>query len=64
MTAITTALRNRFFLTGILCGALFGVVTGTLLAFGVGNNRVDTVRVSLTRLVRRERSPDYSKIFV
>lgn len=31
--------KNRFFITGILFGGLFGLLAGSLVAFQVGSNR-------------------------
>jgi hypothetical protein len=65
MTAMTTTFRNRFFLKGILLGGLFGLFAGTVMAFQIGNNRVDTVKGAMVGWFRRNKTPvDYSKIFV
>lgn len=45
-------LRNRFFLEGILLGCLCGVVLGSLIAFQVGNERVNDARRKMERAVR------------
>jgi uncharacterized integral membrane protein len=47
-------LRNRFFVEGIVLGGLCGVILGTLIAFQVGNERVNDARRRVERVVRRE----------
>ncbi len=47
-------LRNRFFLEGILLGSLCGVFLGSLIAFQVGNERVNDARRKMERAVRRD----------
>jgi hypothetical protein len=65
MSAMMTTFRNRIFLKGILFGGLLGLLIGSLAAFQIGTNRVDTVKGTMIRWVRRNKSPvDYSKLFV
>jgi uncharacterized integral membrane protein len=47
-------LRNRFFLEGILLGCLCGVVLGSLIAFQVGNERINDARRKMERVVHRD----------
>ena len=47
-------LRNRFFLEGIVLGCLCGVVLGSLIAFQVGNERVNVARRRVEKAVRRD----------
>lgn len=62
---MTKTFRNRFFYQGILCGGLMGLIVGTLVAFQVGNERVDDARTSMIRWVHRKKSPiDYTNILV
>ncbi len=51
---MTKKFRNRFFLQGILFGGATGLLVGSLVAFQIGNNRVDDARHSLMRIVRRK----------
>ena len=60
---MTTMLRNRLFLKGIVFGSILGVLTGSLVAFQVGSNR-DVVKASFSRLTRRKQQLDYSKLMV
>lgn len=46
--------RNRFFVEGILLGGLCGVALGSLIAFQVGNERVNAARKLVERVVRRQ----------
>jgi hypothetical protein len=65
MTAMTTTLRNRLFLRGIILGGALGVLVGSVMAFQIGNNRVDTIKGTMIRWARRNKSPiDYSKMYV
>jgi hypothetical protein len=52
---MTTMFRNRFFLQGILFGGLMGLITGTLLAFQVGNDRVENAQRQVAGWVRRDK---------
>jgi gas vesicle protein len=62
---MTKMFRNRFFLQGILFGGAAGLLVGSLVAFQIGNNRVDDARHSLMRIVRRkQRTVDYSHMAV
>ena len=54
---MTKTFRNRFFLQGILFGALMGLVVGTLVAFQVGNERIEDARDSMRRWVHRNQTP-------
>lgn len=47
---------KRFFLTGILCGGVFGLFAGSLVAFQVGTNR-ETMRDIVIRRQHRHASP-------
>ena len=46
--------RNRFLVEGILLGGLCGVALGSLIAFQVGNERVNAARKLVERVVRRQ----------
>ena len=62
---MTKTFRNRFFYRGILFGSLVGLIVGTIVAFQVGNDRVDDARTSVIRWTRRNKAPvDYSKMIV
>ena len=62
---MTKMFRNRFFLQGILFGGLSGLFVGSLVAFQIGNNRVDDARHSLMRIVRRKPTQvDYTHLVV
>jgi gas vesicle protein len=54
---MTKTFRNRMFLQGILFGGLMGLIVGTLVAFQVGNERIDDARDSMRRWARRNKSP-------
>jgi hypothetical protein len=47
------ALRNRFFMEGILLGGLCGVALGSLIAFQVNSDRVNAARRTVERVVLR-----------
>ncbi|MBA3826959.1 MAG: hypothetical protein H0X24_24080 [Ktedonobacterales bacterium] len=62
---MTKMFRNRFFLQGILLGGATGLLVGSVVAFQIGNNRVDDARHSLMRIVRRkQRQVDYTHMTV
>jgi hypothetical protein len=56
VTAMVT-LRNRFFVEGILLGGMCGVLLGSLIAFQVGNERVNAAKRLVGRVVRHQ-EPD------
>ncbi len=61
---MTTMFRNRLFLQGILFGGLMGLITGTLLAFQVGNDRVESAQRHVVGWVRRDKvGIDYKHIY-
>ncbi len=60
---MTTTFRNRFFLAGILFGSLFGLLTGSLVAFQVGSNRQAMQQIIVRRWRRRQPIP-YNNIRV
>ncbi|HKD75190.1 MAG TPA: hypothetical protein VKB76_06830 [Ktedonobacterales bacterium] len=64
MDAMTTTLRNRLFLKGIIFGGIFGLLVGSLVAFQVSAARVDTIKGSMVMWRRRKKAPDYSKLLV
>ena len=64
MNAVTTTLRNRLFLRGILFGGAFGLLVGSVVAFQVSTTRVDTVKGSVVTWMRRKKAPDYSTLRV
>ncbi len=54
-------LRNRFFLEGIVLGSLCGVALGSLIAFQINSERINTARRMFDRVVlRREPGIDFS----
>jgi len=58
--AMTKMFRNRLFWQGIGFGGLMGLIVGTVLAFQVGNDRVETAQRKVVSWVRREQPmPDY-----
>ncbi|MEO7001997.1 MAG: hypothetical protein ABI068_09230 [Ktedonobacterales bacterium] len=47
-------LRNRFFLEGVLLGSACGVLLGSLIAFQVNGERLNTARRFIVRVARRQ----------
>jgi energy-converting hydrogenase Eha subunit E len=52
-----TFFRNRMFLEGIFLGGIFGIIIGSIIAFGIGESRVEAVR-----RVLNERFPGRLKV--
>jgi hypothetical protein len=57
------ALRNRFFLEGILLGGMCGVALGSLIAIQVSGERVTAARRTMERVVLR-REPGLNPVLM
>jgi len=64
MKAMTTTLRNSFFLKGIIFGGVFGLLVGLLAAFQASNAHVNTVKGNVVTWRHRKQQPDYSQRYV
>lgn len=58
-----TFFRNRMFLEGIALGGVCGVIVGSIIAFTIGESRVEAMRRLINDRLLRQRTIMYENLY-